>query len=782
MTTWYADLEAGSDNNSGDSFAVTQSGSDGVGNGTTTFTSASANFTGLTGRYIFIVGRGNYKIVTVNTANSVVLSGGVTTGSALAWTIGGAVLTWSTGLTGPRGVAAGDTVRCKASKAPSLIGGGSATWTQNSATVTLTAAVTQLLDDLEAAWTAATNVTTSTTTNRKSGATSGGFTTGGAFTTGLMAYKTLGSALNLSGYNQVTFWLYVQAGVSLAAGTLSLRLCSDTAGAVTVNTVPLPALPTSGQWVPVTVDTGAALGASIQSIALYADSTFTSKSVYLDNINAALPSSSAGALTLNTLIGREANISWAPTTAYSLNQRRRPTQPNRNAWHYQCTTAGTSGSTEPTWPTTPGATVTDGTAVWTCSDLEDTWYALQSINGTTLTIDGVYTTQPGGARGYDQVTETAPTYVRQPFMPSYGSSPNWSWGVAGSDAAHITVSGGWDRTAMSTQSDETWIDLAFATNSQSIACAGYDFVDFYNFGSVRTSTSAGMYFSGRIGLFNCHVGHSYYGITLGSYVTVKGMSVKSSLQGSMNNSTPNSMDFYGVSFSSHLTDGINLSGGQFLRANHVRARNNSGRGVNLSSSAGKAEFHNLITGGNASGGVYNQGYGDIMLVNSSVPETTKFAVGSASYPGRIFSHRDGQVANAHVIYAGYGTVQSDTATRHTGSGISWKFLPNGSSSGRNPLKLSVARIACTANNPVTVNVYTYRDATSVSGQLVLRGGQAPGVMDDVVVNCAPAINTWTNSGTLSFTPTENCVVEIEFWAWDASGAGHFWIDDASVTQ
>jgi len=32
---------------------------------------------------------------------------------------------------------------------------------------------------------------------------------------------------------------------------------------------------------------------------------------------------------------------------------------------YKCTTAGTTGSTEPTWPTTAAGTVTDGTAVWT---------------------------------------------------------------------------------------------------------------------------------------------------------------------------------------------------------------------------------------------------------------------------------------------------------------------------------------------------------------------------------------------------------------------------------
>lgn len=36
-----------------------------------------------------------------------------------------------------------------------------------------------------------------------------------------------------------------------------------------------------------------------------------------------------------------------------------------NGHMYRCTTAGTTGSGEPSWPTTSGGTVTDGTAVWT---------------------------------------------------------------------------------------------------------------------------------------------------------------------------------------------------------------------------------------------------------------------------------------------------------------------------------------------------------------------------------------------------------------------------------
>jgi len=57
---------------------------------------------------------------------------------------------------------------------------------------------------------------------------------------------------------------------------------------------------------------------------------------------------------------------WEASTAYSLGDYCVPATASKNGFVYKCTTAGTSGATEPTWPTTYGATVTDGTVVWTC--------------------------------------------------------------------------------------------------------------------------------------------------------------------------------------------------------------------------------------------------------------------------------------------------------------------------------------------------------------------------------------------------------------------------------
>lgn len=54
---------------------------------------------------------------------------------------------------------------------------------------------------------------------------------------------------------------------------------------------------------------------------------------------------------------------FQPSTAYALNDLVLPTDSKANGRYYKCTTAGTSASTEPTWPTS--GTVASGSAVFT---------------------------------------------------------------------------------------------------------------------------------------------------------------------------------------------------------------------------------------------------------------------------------------------------------------------------------------------------------------------------------------------------------------------------------
>ena len=76
----------------------------------------------------------------------------------------------------------------------------------------------------------------------------------------------------------------------------------------------------------------------------------------------------------------------------------------KNGRKYICTGAGTSGVTEPVWPTTVGQTVADGTATWTCSEmsLPNILSRLEALNGTNQTT--IY-----GANRFIDIAPTAIT-------------------------------------------------------------------------------------------------------------------------------------------------------------------------------------------------------------------------------------------------------------------------------------------------------------------------------------------------------------------------------------
>jgi len=66
----------------------------------------------------------------------------------------------------------------------------------------------------------------------------------------------------------------------------------------------------------------------------------------------------------DTVVDNVGISNWVASTSYNVGNIVIPT--TANGYTYECTTAGTSDSSECTWPTTVGETVTDGTVVWTC--------------------------------------------------------------------------------------------------------------------------------------------------------------------------------------------------------------------------------------------------------------------------------------------------------------------------------------------------------------------------------------------------------------------------------
>jgi prepilin-type N-terminal cleavage/methylation domain-containing protein len=104
---------------------------------------------------------------------------------------------------------------------------------------------------------------------------------------------------------------------------------------------------------------------------------------------------------------------WQASTSYSINAIVIPTTKN---WHfYRCTTAGTSGASEPTWPTAAGSTVTDGGITWT-EDTPPDWHGL-----TVYSIDDFVS--PTTKNGHRYKCTTAGT--------SAASEPTWPTTKAG---------------------------------------------------------------------------------------------------------------------------------------------------------------------------------------------------------------------------------------------------------------------------------------------------------------------------------------------------------------
>lgn len=653
-------------------------------------------------------------------------------------------------------------------------GVGAGTGTVRKATnmaVTLTTAVTQTIAltgnrGTKTNWSASANITpTVISTDYKEGGECQQIDVAAAFATGLAAYFATGT-LNLSGYQQVSFWIKQTAGTLGAASSLSLKLCSDAAGVTAVNTLNLPAFGALNQWTPITIDTGGALGSSIASVAFYVNTDNAAQTFLIDNIVACKASSSADSLSLTSLISKN------------------------------------SGS--------------------------EAWFGIQSINGTRVMLDAISSTIPGATpqRGYSGVTESVTTYKRETIKTVMAASGATVQQInkSGTVGNLISFLGGWDRTSMTSQSGQTWFDgqNGLGVGVFDSGTSSFNYLDKLNF----TRYTSGLSFSasdnaiGAASLCNTasspinvagarFAANTLSAVQCGGAITLGPLSVVTTVARADGFASGNGLTLGAASSVGTVTQANNnTSNGVAAAANSgigtiAAAHGNGGSGysaainsvcgsvtANLNSAVGvdNSPAGSRVLGGSTSGngaaGVRASGGGTISLRNFTASDTTPFTVNTANSGGYIYSENNGGVAGAHLITSDGGTIVSDTSQRHTASGIAWKFLPT--STNRSlawyPLRLSVAKIVCTANVAKNVTIWTRRDNTNITGRLRVRALQLTGIPSDVTVDCAPTINTWTQSSTLTFTPTESGVVELEFLVGDGVGTTNsFWIDDLAVT-
>jgi hypothetical protein len=608
---------------------------------------------------------------------------------------------------------------------------------RNNTRVKLATAVTQNIASTgpgRAAWTASASVTaTLDTTNFKQHRDSDSIAIAAGFTTGLAAYWPTGT-IDLSGYQQVSFWIRQTTGTIGAAGAVDLRLCSDAAGVTAVNTISIPNLAVTGRWMPVTVDLGTNLGSSIQSIALYVNTDNGAQTFLLSNIIACKASSAADSLTLTSLIGKN-----------------------------------TTG---------------------------ETFWGIQSINGTRVMLDADTNQAPTSAqlRGYYGTSETVTTWKRETIKQgprSAGGTTVNSFAESGTVDGQISYIGGWDRTNMSSQNLETWLDgvngfgRAFTIERSYIVIENIGMVR-YNTGLFFTSGSSFSVFRGN----STAIANYTTGIDISSAWANIDLTVGAIVAGV----TPIDMGGSCITNTKLTVPIVHSNSSNALRINGTPSQiitgtfaNSGGRAVVFDSTFSLPSygtiFRNCTFKDNGSGSISSGNtVGPSYLINCQVLDTSEVSNPPASLLGlsSIYSHNHDNVVGNHKLFLSYGLISSATDERHTASGISWKIQPTNSGLSQFvPLTFSLAKVACSANNLVTIKAWMRRTNTGLTMRLVCKGGQIAGVASDVTASVTTT-NAWEEE-TITFTPTETGVVEITAEAWGGTTFSG-WVDDMTISQ
>ncbi len=590
-------------------------------------------------------------------------------------------------------------------------------------------------------WTASANVSVTTnSTVYKEGYGSAQILTAAAFTTGKAAYYTLPSTLDLSGYQQVSFWVQIWLGTVGAAGQTYIALCSDTTGDTVVHQCPVPALGAGPVWVPVTVDFGTNLNSAIRSVAFYVATDIGGQGFYLDNIIACKAASAADSVTLQSLVSKS-----------------------------------------------------DGTG-------DEAWYPIQSINYDVIMLANANATVSTSTslRGYSGATETVTTYKRETIKTTPAAASSTQVSVIndnGTVGSPITFSGGWNRTDMSTQTGRTRLD--------GLNGYGYGLYNPYNYVDIDKIDfcryDSGIYYASNtlpnninsIYATACNTGvtspssaNLYLGSVWANNNNV-GMLLNSSCGVSITdvkNASNNSS--YGIDFSAsgncNIVSALASNCGTTSTLACVRFVNSSfcsigylvatdaaaSSGITCTASS-MVSVNGGYTSGNARGVTVQTG-GQLFLNNFTINESSE-VVPNTTAASFVYSNRhDDTDNNSWVWFGGIGTINQQTSVVDSPATTSWLMRPTDTrTSAINPVRLKLGTVVCAANSLVTVTARMRRSNTALTMRLCCPGGQISGVSSDVTSDMTAAANTW-ETVTITFTPTKAGAVDIYAYAFGGS--------------
>ena len=236
------------------------------------------------------------------------------------------------------------------------------------------------------------------------------------------------------------------------------------------------------------------------------------------------------------------------------------------------------------------------------------------------------------------------------------------------------------------------------------------------------------------------------------------------------------------SYSTAIFSGGALVPGFYL-PNFLSCSNNGGAAFSLAWCS-NVLIRNLTANNNVTAQTL---YGEnVTLVNFTTDVSLPYISPIYGTPGRCSVQKlNGDVNSNAIITDGGNYITSLATDRAGGTGIMWKmFVVSTTTTANYPVWFRTATIAVVANKLVTVTAYMKKShATNVSGALVARVNQiawSDGTAD-LIFLCSSADTDW-HQVSLTFTPTEAGVVEIECWSWYVAGTGQVYIEDMAISQ
>jgi hypothetical protein len=385
------------------------------------------------------------------------------------------------------------------------------------------------------------------------------------------------------------------------------------------------------------------------------------------------------------------------------------------------------------------------------------FYAIQSIVGATVLLDNEPGTRADGGRGYSGATEHVTTYKRETIKTAMATANAAVQQLQkdGTAGALIEYQGGYN-PASNARDGETFFD---GLNGYGQGIRVYN----RNWNAVR-----------YLGMYRYDYG-LYIGTAKNNVIDVSNLNNCRTNGAYVDSSFNNNIKISNVNNNGNVA--VYLSGSNDNKGAILSASNNIGRGLLFGSSTNN-KFSPVRTAGNSNASLRND-LGQNYIGRAVLMEDTKADGATASFNSQLFVQSDDGIN--HLIYTDGGTIKGQQGTRHTQSGIAWKFEPDSTRLSGYPLRLSVAKIAVVANKLVTVKAWMKKDhATNIACCLMCRGYQIAGVDTDQVATKAD--DTDWEELTITFTPSAAGVVEIEACAWYVAGVTAAYIDDLTISQ